>query len=114
MLSEGGGWRFSEDSRTRLVVGLLSMDAYQLISIVTCLTSMTTLIIVSVAVLPHVKNGMVIVRDAILWAALVLLLVALAWFGFQELSQRELLAPNHAPDQNHRGFFAREDFYAGG
>lgn len=61
------------------------MDLYQKLTIVNCVTSTVTLGIVSMALLPHLKNGFVVVRDAVLWAALVLLLFGLGWSAFQQL-----------------------------
>ncbi len=64
------------------------MDVYELLAILTCSTSMVTMIIVVVAVLPHVKQGMVVIRDAILWVAFVLVVVAAGWIGWHRISQR--------------------------
>ena len=46
------------------------MDVYQKLTILTFVTSTLTLILVAVAVLPHVKQGMVVIRDAILWVGI--------------------------------------------
>ena len=59
------------------------MNVFEILAIVTCITSTVTMIMVAIAVLPHVRQGMIIVRDAVLWATLVLILSAVAWAAWQ-------------------------------
>ena len=58
------------------------MDIYQKLSIVTCVTSTMTLLIAAMALLPHIKSSVVIVRDAFLWVAFVLIVFGLGWYGW--------------------------------
>ena len=58
------------------------MDIYQKLSIVTCITSTMTLLIAAMALLPHIKSSAVIVRDAFLWVAFVLIVFGLGWYGW--------------------------------
>ena len=59
------------------------MDTYQILIVITCVTSTMTALIVSVALLPHLKDGVVMVRDAVLWLALIVLLALLVWLGIE-------------------------------
>ena len=61
------------------------MDIFQILTIVNCVMSSITATVVCVALLPHVKDGMVIIRDAVLWLALIALLSAVGWLGFEHL-----------------------------
>jgi|GEM_PF-6294082 hypothetical protein len=58
------------------------MSTYEALTIVTLVTSTITMVITCLALLPQVKQGMVIVRDAVLWAAMVVLLVVIASVGW--------------------------------
>jgi ABC-type nickel/cobalt efflux system permease component RcnA len=64
------------------------MDVFQTLTILTFITSTVTMICVIVAVLPHVKQGMVFLRDALLWAAFVLVVAFAGWLGWQRVSER--------------------------
>ena len=64
------------------------MELFQILNIVTCITSSLTAIVVCVALLPHLKNGMVIIRDAVLWLALIGLVIAFGWLGIDQLKNR--------------------------
>ncbi len=77
------------------------MELFQIIALVTCVSSILTLLLVATAVLPHVKQGMALVRDAILWVCLVLVSVAVIWFGCQQILGRSgptPLAPRPSED----------------
>lgn len=76
------------------------MDLYHVLTIVTCITSTATLILVSVAVLPHIKQGAAVVRDAILWGAVVLVVAIAGWSGWQRLTERA--EPGAPPQPGHR------------
>ena len=65
------------------------MSLYEVLTVITCLTSTITMIIVLIAVLPHFKNGLAIVRDAILWVTMVLILFVMCWIGWQRLTARD-------------------------
>ena len=69
------------------------MDLYQKLVILNCVASLLTLLMVATAVLPHIKQGMVLVRDAILWAAFVAFISGLAWMGWQRMSAGGLGRP---------------------
>jgi arginine exporter protein ArgO len=64
------------------------VDFYHIITIVTCITSTATLILVAVAVLPHIKQGAAVLRDAILWGTFVLVVAIAGWSGWQRLTER--------------------------
>jgi hypothetical protein len=61
------------------------MDIFQKLTILTFITSSITLILVTVAVVPHIKHGMTLIRDAFLWATFVLVVAFAGWVGFQRL-----------------------------
>ena len=67
------------------------MNTFDLLSIVSCVTSTVTMIVVAMAMLPHVKAGAVIVRDAILWLALITVLAGLVWMAINQFT-----APSNA------------------
>ncbi len=60
------------------------MSLYEVLTVITCVTSCITMIIVLFGVMPHVKNGLTIVRDAILWVTMILVLCILGWIGWQQ------------------------------
>lgn len=71
------------------------MDAFQILNIITCLSSTVTAVVVCVALLPHIKDGMVIIRDVILWLAFIALLAGLGWLGFEHYKNtRPIVTPN--------------------
>ena len=79
------------------------MDIYQTLTIITSVTSTLTLILVAVAVLPHIKQGMLVIRDAILWVAFVLMVAIGGWAGWQGMAAR-LFSPtsrhaDHVPSR---------------
>ena len=87
------------------------MDAFQILSIVSCVLSAITTIAICLAILPHIKQGMVLVRDAVLWTVFILILFGGAWFGFvyvnsQETEPQELFKPIIQPVDS-------KDYYAG-
>jgi hypothetical protein len=61
------------------------MGLLEVLTIITCVTSTITMIIVLFGVLPHVKNGLTILRDGILWVTMILVLCAIGWMGWQQL-----------------------------
>jgi hypothetical protein len=61
------------------------MDIFQVLSIVSCVSSLLTLVMVAIAVLPHAKQGAVIIRDAILWVTFVFVLSFVGWIGWQRV-----------------------------
>ena len=65
------------------------MDLFQKLTILNCITSSLTLIFVLVAILPHVKQGAVVVRDAMLWVLLIGAIGTLAWMGAQRVIELE-------------------------
>ena len=64
------------------------MGLSEILAIVSCVSSIITMVIVILAVLPHVKNGMAVIRDAVLWIAFVVVLGLAAWLGWQRLIAR--------------------------
>ena len=52
------------------------MSVYEVLTVITFVTSSITMIIAVVAVFPRMKDGVAIVRDAVLWIAMVVLVVA--------------------------------------
>ena len=73
------------------------MDIYEKLIILTSITSMITMILVAVAVVPHVKQGLTVIRDAILWVTFVLVVAMGVWLGLQQISQR--LSPDNGVSQ---------------
>jgi hypothetical protein len=67
------------------------MDIFQKLTVITCVTSSATLMLVFVAVLPHVKHGMTLVRDSILWMACAAVIVGLVWLSWRRLSDTPLI-----------------------
>lgn len=64
------------------------MTLHEILTIITCLTSTVTMFMVGVAILPHFKNGLAIVRDAVLWASLVVIIIVMGWVGIQQFMSR--------------------------
>ncbi len=61
------------------------MSLSEILSIVTCVSSVLTLLVVTVAYVPQFKQFLVMIRDAVLWATLLVVIAAtgwLAWTGF--------------------------------
>jgi len=63
----------------------MAMDVDRILGVVTCVTSVLTFFAVGVTVLPHMKEGMAIVRDAVLWLAFLAVLTAVIGLGVQRL-----------------------------
>ncbi len=83
------------------------MDAFQILSIITCFTSTITAIVVCVSLLPHMKDGMVIIRDIVLWLAFIALLSALGWLGFEHFQNtRPTVSPDPTPTSQPESFYA--------
>ena len=64
------------------------MSLYEILIIVTCVTSTVTMFMVGVSILPHFKNGCAVVRDAVLWASLVAVLMVMGWLGMRQFAHR--------------------------
>ena len=62
------------------------MELTELLTIVSCATSTVTMILVIVAELPHVKSGMAVIRDAVLWVAFVVVVALAGWLGWQRVA----------------------------
>ena len=60
------------------------MDTFQILTIISCVMSTITAVAVCTAILPHIKKGMVVVRDAVLSAAFVLLIAGFCWMFFTQ------------------------------
>ncbi len=59
------------------------MTVWQTLIVISTFSSTMTLLIVALAVLPQLKQGMAVLRDAILWAALVLIFAAGIYWSWQ-------------------------------
>ena len=62
------------------------MSLVEILSLITCVASCVTMTVVCVALLPQMKQGLSLIRDAVLWMALVLVVAVLvltgvAWLG---------------------------------
>jgi hypothetical protein len=66
------------------------MDFYQILAVFTCLISTVTFVLVAVAVVPHVKHGLAVIRDAVLWATLVVVLALVIWRAWDRFSPQFL------------------------
>jgi hypothetical protein len=64
------------------------MELIEILTILSCASSTVTMILVIVAVLPHVKNGMAVIRDAVLWIAFLVVLALAGWLGWRQLVAR--------------------------
>ncbi len=62
------------------------MSASEILAIVTCINSALTLVVVTVAFLPQVKQVLAVVRDMVLWTALVALLGFTGWTAWSRWS----------------------------
>lgn len=95
------------------------MDVFQKLTIFTCITSTITLILVSLAMLPHLKNGFVLVRDALLWASFVLVATGSIWLGINRIAGREVrmlgkpTVPASATDWNEAWTTDPDPYYQG-
>lgn len=74
------------------------MSLYEILTIVTCVTSTATMLLVGVAILPHVKNGCAVVRDAVLWASLIAVLMLMGWLGIQQFTNRSATVEENEPE----------------
>lgn len=72
-------------SSVSVLEGRKGMDVFQVLTVVNCVSSLLTLVLVGIAVLPHVKQGAVIVRDAILWVTFVFVLSFIGWVGWHRV-----------------------------
>ena len=64
-------------------------------TIISCVMSTITTIAMCTAILPHIKKGMVVVRDAVLWSAFVLIVFAAGWLGIERFQSRSnTVGPN--------------------
>lgn len=57
------------------------MDFYQSLTVANFVLTVGILVLLAVSLLPSLKQGLVVVRDAVLWSALIVLLCFLAWLG---------------------------------
>lgn len=62
------------------------MSIFELMTVISCVASCITMIIVIVAILPQMKDGMVIVRDAVLWIAMVVVVAAALMIGWKSVT----------------------------
>lgn len=62
------------------------MSASEILAIVTCINSALTLIVVTVAFLPQVKQVLAVVRDVVLWSALLFVLGFSGWTAWSRWS----------------------------
>jgi hypothetical protein len=58
------------------------MSFPDVLNIVTLVVSTITMIIVTLALLPQLKQGMAVARDIVLWAALILVVSAVTMIGW--------------------------------
>jgi hypothetical protein len=63
----------------------MAMDLDRTLDVVTCVASVLTFFSVGVTVLPHMKEGMAMVRDMVLWLAFLAVVAAGGWLGIQRL-----------------------------
>ncbi|MCP4189878.1 MAG: hypothetical protein GY768_04540 [Planctomycetaceae bacterium] len=79
------------------------MSLYEILTVVSCVTSTLTMIIVSIAILPHLKTGLAVVRDAVLWASLVLVLALVGWLGLRQFVSSRAEAKSETAGVNRQG-----------
>ena len=63
------------------------MDLFQKLTILNSIASSLTLVFIFVAMLPHVKQGATVLRDALLWIMLVGVIVFLGWLGARRIAE---------------------------
>jgi hypothetical protein len=80
------------------------MDIFQILTILTCASSIATMFLVIMAALPHVKNGMAVIRDAVLWLAFVCVVALAGWLGWQRVVGR---GPTVPPSRTEGSAFIR-------
>lgn len=93
LLAMGDGESFVNCSRceqdvsryVEIAKGSTIMDIERILLGVTCVTSTLTLLCVTIAILPRMKEGMVVVRDATLWIVFGLIVVCLGWGVWQNV-----------------------------
>ena len=91
------------------------MDAFKTMTIISCVMSTITTIAMCTAILPHIKKGMVVVRDAVLWSAFVLIIFVAGWLGLEKIRTRgEIVVPQDvsvSSDKQTSGF--QDKYYSG-
>jgi hypothetical protein len=70
------------------------MPNTEIMLVVTLAMSTLSLVMASVALLPQLKEGIAIVRDAVLWGALVALLIVVAAVGWLRLANKRGVQPD--------------------
>lgn len=70
------------------------MDIDRILLAVTCVTSTLTFLCVTIAILPRMKEGMVVVRDVTLWMVFGLIVACIGWGVWQNLQKSAGKAPS--------------------
>ncbi len=70
------------------------MDINRTLLAVTCITSTLTFLCVTIAILPRMKEGMVVVRDVTLWMVFGLIVACIGWGVWQNLQKSSGKAPS--------------------
>lgn len=68
------------------------MPAQEVLTLVTLVMAIVSMSISSLALLPHVKPGLAVVRDAVLWGAMVAIFLAILVVGWHHV-QRGMVGP---------------------
>jgi hypothetical protein len=63
------------------------MTFFETLSIANFVLTGGVLVLVLVALLPHLKQGLLVVRDAVLWCALLLVVMFLGWVGWSHVGE---------------------------
>lgn len=76
-----------------ILATITELPNQEVLTIITMIMSMVSMVLSSLALLPHLKPGATMVRDAVLWAALVVVFLSLVGIGWRYWSE-SLPAPN--------------------
>ena len=82
---QAGGLVFLLVERPGDKAGHMAMDTDRILEVVTCVASLLTFFSVTLTVLPHMKEGLAIVRDIVLWIACMAVLGSAVWLGVQHV-----------------------------
>ena len=87
------------------------MNSFEIMATVSYVTSIVTMVLICVAVLPHLKSDMVVVRDTVLWVVFVFVLTGLLVVGVQHVSKNLKSKSSNGPEPTRT--FTTSNRYAG-
>jgi len=81
----------------QITTPLSDLPRQEVLMIITLIMAMISMTLSSLALLPHLRPGAVIVRDAVLWGALVVVFVSLVGLGWRYWLEQYPLQGGAAP-----------------